>query len=176
VEAKRFQLTRPALLARFPKVPWRPGNDWPVVPTDRTAYEMLDEDLALWDDGLDGRFRALDHQAQRLQNRFWLLSLVLIFGSVAATILGAVHAAIGGGNVWLAAFGAVLSGLLAGVAVLIRDRRSQQGYLNARLKAERMKSEYFLFLARAGDYASEQNRIPVLEGRVAEIEAAEGAP
>lgn len=155
-------------------MPWRPGTDWPVVPTERAAYATLDSDLALWDSGLEQRFRDLDHQALRLQNRFWLLQLVLIFGSASASVLGAVQAALGGGNVWLAIVGAGLSGLLAGVAVLARDRRPQHGYLNARLKSERIKSEYFLFLARVGEYASDAERAHVLKGRIAEIEQAEG--
>ena len=155
-------------------MPWRPGTDWPVVPTERAAYVTLESELGLWDSGLEKRFRDLDHQALRLQNRFWLLQLVLILGSACASILGAVQAALGGGNVWLATVGAALSGLLAGVAVLVRDRRPQHGYLNARLKSERIKSEYFLFLARAGGYAADPERAHVLQGRVAEIEQAEG--
>jgi Protein of unknown function (DUF4231) len=172
--AKRFRLRRPALLARLPKLLWRPGKDWPVVPKERAAYGTLDADLAIWDRAFEGRFRDLDHRALRLQNRFWLLHLLLIFGSASASILGAVQASIGSGNVWLATFGAVLSGLLAGVAVLIRDRPAQRAYLNARLKAERIKSEYFLFLARVGDYAADPERLRILEERVVEIEHAEG--
>jgi hypothetical protein len=175
VEARRFHPRPPALLARLPKVPWRPAPDWPVVPAERAGYETLAADLSFWDHELETRFRRLDHQAQRLQNRFLFLSLVLIFGSVAATILGAIQAAVGGGNVWLAVFGSLLSGLLVGVAVLVRDRRSLRGYLNARLKAERIKSEYFLFLAGVGAYASEQDRARRLADRIAEVEAAEGA-
>ena len=175
MEARTRTLRPPALLARLPRIPWRAAADWPVVPKERAEFATLGAELALWDDELETRFRALDHQAQRLQNRFLLLNLVLILGSVAATILGAIQAAIGGGNIWLAALGALLSGLLAGVAVHVRDRRSLRGYLNARLKAERIKSEYFMFLAGAGDYAAAQDRIAVLEGRVADVEVAEGA-
>lgn len=175
MEARRPHLRPPALLARLPKARWRPGEDWPVVPAERFEFTTIDAELALWDRDLEKRFRPLDHEAQRLQNRFLLLNLVLIFGSVAATVLGAVQAAIGGGNIWLAVFGALLSGLLVGVAVLVRDRRAQRGYLNARLKAERMKSEYFLFLAGGGDYASAQDPARALADGFAEIEVAEGA-
>jgi hypothetical protein len=174
VAARRLNVRRPALLARLPEVRWRPGEDWPVVPADRTGYSTLGPELALWDQELEARFRTLDHQAQRLQNRFLLLNLILIFGSVAATILGAVQAATGGGNIWLAVFGALLSGFLVGVAVLVRDRRAQRGYLNARLKAERMKSEYFLFLAGVGEYASAHDPARALADGFAEIEVAEG--
>jgi hypothetical protein len=72
--------------------------------------------------------------------------------------------------VYLAASQAVLTGLLAGLTVLIRSRRAQRGYLSARLRAEQIKSEFFLFLARAGDYA-EGDRVIRLEQQVDNIEA-----
>lgn len=90
-----------------------------------------------------------------------------------ATILGAVQAALGGGNVGLAIAAALLTGTLAGLAVLIRSRRAQQGYLNARLKAELIKSEYFLFLGRVGDYATGDPKAR-LRQQADDIEAAEG--
>jgi hypothetical protein len=69
---------------------------------------------------------------------------------------------------------AVLAGALAGLTVLVRSRRAQQGYLTARLKAERIRSEFFLFLARAGDYAGPEPQV-TLRQQVEAIEAAEGA-
>jgi hypothetical protein len=110
----------------------------------------------------------------RLQNRFWRLQLTLILGSATATILGAVQAATGGGHIWLAVATALISGLLAGVTVLVGDGRAQQRYLTARLQAERIKSEYFLFLAGAGQYASESTRRSALDAQIAEIETSEG--
>jgi hypothetical protein len=171
---RKLRLRRPALIARLPKLWWTPGEDWPVVPSKskRTPYPTLGTDLALWDGRLEQRFRDLDHLALKLQNRFWRLQLTLIFGSAVASILGAIQAATGGGHTWLAVAGAVLGGLLAGVSVLVRDRRAQRGYLTARLKAERIKSEYFLFLARAGEYRDDADGALLL-ARIAEIEQAE---
>jgi hypothetical protein len=62
--------------------------------------------------------------------------------------------------------------LLVGLTVLIRARHAQQGYLTCRLKAERIKSEFFLFLARVGDYSDGDPRARLLQ-RVGDIEAAE---
>jgi hypothetical protein len=170
----------PALIARFPRLFWRPAeagtwdNDWPVVSGQSLDdYPWLRADLAVWPDQLERRFRQLDHRAQILQNRFWRQRVLLIGGGLLATSLATVQAAWGGGHVWLAAIQAVLTGLLAGLAVLLRSRRAQYGYLSARLKAERIKSEFYLFLARAGDYAHD-DREAALSQAVDDIETAEG--
>jgi len=169
----------PALLKRSPRFFWRPkederwDDDWPVVPLEPLAgYQALESDLALWRGQLEFSFRKLDHRAKILQNRFWRQRVLLITGGLVATSLATAQAAIGGGNVILAVLQAGLTGLLAGLTVLIRSRRAQQGYLSARLKAERIKSEYFLFLAMAGDYQGER-RVRLLQQQVEDIEAAE---
>jgi hypothetical protein len=170
----------PALIARFPRLFWRPAeagtwdNDWPVVsPQVLEDYPRLSTDLTVWPDQLERRFRQLDHRAQILQNRFWRQRVLLIGGGLLATSLATIQAAWGGGHVWLAVIQAVLTGLLAGLAVLLRSRRAQYGYLSARLKAERIKSEFYLFLARAGDYAHD-DREARLSQAVDDIETAEG--
>ena|SRR5215468_9589005 len=180
VKAGRRKARRPALLARLPKLFWHPSvdsewaNDWPVVRQEQLAdYPVLATDLRVWLNELEPRFRRLDHQAQILQNQFWRQNLALIMGGLVATTLGAVQAAVGGGIVGIAVAQAVLTGLLAGLAVLIRSRRAQQGYLTARLRAERIKSEFFTFLGKAGDYGAD-DRLVRLRRRVADIEAAEG--
>lgn len=170
----------PALLARFPRLFWRASEDdpwdgdWPVVrPESLEQYPVLAADLNVWREQLEPRFRKLDHRAQILQNQFWRQRVALIAGGLVATALATVQAAMGGGIVVLAVLQAVLTGLLAGLTVLIRSRRAQQGYLSARLKAERIKSEFFLFLAWAGDY-TDGDRLTRLQREVDDIEAAEG--
>jgi hypothetical protein len=156
--------------------PW-PG-DWPVVRQEQLGdYPVLRPDLQVWVYDLEPRFRRLDHQAQILQNQFWRQNLALILGGLVATTLGAVQAAVGGGVAGIAVAQAVLTGLLAGLAVLIRSRRAQQGYLTARLMAERIKSEFFLFLGGVGDYArggGAGDRAARLRQQVDDIEGAGG--
>jgi hypothetical protein len=171
---------RPALLARFPRLFWRSSvddqwpDDWPVVsPEHLEEYPALSADLALWREQLESRFRKLDHRAQILQNQFWRQHVALIIGGLVATSLGAIQAALGAGVVGLAVAQAVLTGLLAGLTVVIRSRRAQQGYLEARLRAERLKSEFFLFLGRVGDYAA-GDPVARLQRQADDIEAAEG--
>jgi hypothetical protein len=177
----RRRFRRPALLARFPKLFWRRGAEqvWPddppvVRPADLATYPALAGDLTVWTDQVERRFRKLDHQARILQNQFWRQHLALIIGGLVATSLGAVQAALGGGVVGLAVAQAILTGVLAGLTVLIRSRRVQHGYFTTRLRAERIKSEYFLFLARVGSYA-EGDPVARLEQQIGDIEAAEGA-
>jgi hypothetical protein len=164
------------LLRRFPRLFPQPPEDepWPgdralVPPESLTNYQTLKTDIAVWTKQLEPRFRKLDHRSQILQNQFWRQRVMLIAGGLLATSLATVQAALGGGNVYLAASQAVLTGLLAGLTVLIRSRRAQRGYLSARLRAEQIKSEFFLFLARAGDYA-EGDRVARLEREVDDIE------
>jgi hypothetical protein len=172
---------RPALLRRFPKIFWRPSidqdwdNDWIVLEEeDQDEYPQLADDLAVWRDLLKCRFRRLDHTAQVLQNQFWRQNVALIIGGLVATSLGAVQAALGGGVVGLAVAQAVLAGALAGLTVLIRSRRAQHGYFTARLKAEQIKTEFFMFLGRVGNYAGPDRRAALVK-QVDDIEAAEGA-
>ena len=175
-------MKRPALLARFPKPPWwrpNPAEPWPtdspLLPGDADErYPELAPDFRLWRDEVEQQFRQLDHEAQLLQNQFWRQRVTLVIGGLLATMLGAYQAARGGGQEVVALGQAVLTGCLTGVAALARSRRAQQGYLTARLKAERIKSEFFLFLARVGDYASEDREDRVRQ-QVENIANAEGA-
>ena len=171
----------PALVARFPKpFWWRPDpdepwdGDWPVLPEGADQlYPQLVPDFQIWRDRFERTFRRLDHDAQLLQQQFWRQQVTLIAGGLLATALGAFQAANGGGNRGVAAALAVLAGLLTGLTALVRARRAQQGYLTARLKAERVKSEYFLFRARAGAYGG-SGREGRLRQQVEDIADAEG--
>lgn len=170
-------MKRPALVERFPKpFWWRPDRDepWPVVPADADDnYPELIPDFKIWRDTLEQPFRRLDHEAQLLQNQFWRQQVTLIIGGLLATGLGAYQAAAGGGNKGVAAAQAVIAGLLTGLTALVRARHAQQGYLTARLKAERIKSEFFLFMGRVGAYA-EDGREARLRQQVEDIADAEG--
>ena len=152
---------RPALLERFPRpFWWRPdpdsewADDWPVLRVGAEArYPCLASDFRLWAEACEQRFRRLDHEAQVRQHQFWRQQVTLLLGGLVATALGAYQAARGGGNLSVALAQALVTGLLTALTAYARARRAQQAYLTARLKAERIKSEFFLFLARAGAYA-----------------------
>jgi hypothetical protein len=158
-------------LSRYPKPHEAWARDSSLVSDEHPA---LADDLRVWTERVEVRFRVLDHTAIIEQNRFRRQHVALIFGGLLATTLGAVQAAAGGGVLPLAVAQALLTGLLAGLTVVVRSRRAQQGYLTARLKAERIKSEFFLFLARAGDYGGPDAQAKFID-QVEDIEAAEGS-
>jgi hypothetical protein len=148
-------MPRPVLLKRLPKLRWRPAEDWPFMSqANREAFPELAEEFAVLDAELMETFRAFDHDALEAQNRFRLLQLLLLVGGAVATVLGTVQAALDGGALALGITEAVLAGLLAPLAVAARSGKSHHRYLTSRLKAERLRSEYFVYLAGAGGYAA----------------------
>jgi hypothetical protein len=126
-------------------------------------------------------FLELDAEAAQAQNAFRLEQLILIGGSLVATVLGALHMAFGLGTAadagtglpvtgtWAWA-GALVSAVVATVTARVRDLRHQDTYRTARLKAELLRGEYFLFLGRVGQYAKPGVRVGNLVRRVAEIQ------
>lgn len=167
------------LLRPLPRVRWRAQSPDPFVPSQALAnYPALDADIQHLDRELMPAFRRLDEESLRAQNTFRLGQLALILGGTVATALGAVQAALGGGIATLAVPEALLAGLLAGMVVYIRGRRAQGLYATNRLRAERLRSEYFFFLARAGKYAEqdERARIDLLSRQVREIASLDVRP
>lgn len=148
-------MPKPILLNRLPKLRWRPGEDWPFMSqADREAFPELADEFALLDAELMETFRTFDHDALEAQNRFRLIHLLLLAGGAVATVLGTIQAAFHGGALALGITEAVLAGLLAPLAVAAGSGKSHRRYLTSRLKAERLRSEYFVYLASAGDYAA----------------------
>lgn len=169
------------MLARFPRFFWRPDmdspwdEDWPIVSAEQLAeYPALRKDLEVWSNYLEYRYRRLNHASMIFQNRYWRRNVALIIGSFVATCLGVLQTAMGASVGWLAVLQASFTALLAQLAVLIRLGQVQQKFRTNRLKAEWIKSEYYLFLARTGDYASD-DRMTKLQQSISDIERAEGS-
>jgi len=155
---RRKKVKPPALFKRFPLVPYRLPPDYPFVSNEqRAAAPLLEAELTRLNRELVPRFRTLDHEALVAQHRFRLGSVLLIVGSAVAAALGAVQAALGGGVLGIGIAEAIVGALVAGVVVYMRGRRFQQTYLTKRLQAEHLKSQYYLYLARAGSYAVEED-------------------
>jgi hypothetical protein len=72
----------------------------------------------------------------------------------------------------LAVLEAVIAGLLTAAVVYVRARNSQREYFTKRLKAERLRGEYFLFLGRVGEYAEgdDHERLRLLRRRIRDLE------
>ena len=131
----------------------------------------LAADFATLETELMPYFRELDANALRLQNQFRLHQVTLIFGGALATILGALHANLA--SAWIGISQTVLAAVLAGVAVRSQTTRAHERYSSDRLKAEKLRSEYFLFLGRVGSYSDEKERLPQLIRRIGEVKIGE---
>ena len=164
--------------ARFRRLPRWPGALRPaeqlVPPEARAGCPTLLEDFDHLDRHLLPVFREMDGEALRQQNRFYLTQLLIIVGSALVTILGAWQAAAGGGQLWVGLAETVLAALLGLGTIVTAARNARRAYFTSRLKAERLRSEYFLFLGRQGPYGDERRRHTVLSARVAAISASGG--
>ena len=163
----------PALLHRFPRLRARPAASPILPPAERAAFPALEQDFAVLDLELVPRFEALDREAGRAQNGFRLAQVLLILGGLAATVLGAVQAvqASQGGAQWAGFAEAGVVAVLGAVLAISGDLRFKHDYLDARLQAERLRAEYFLYLARAAEYSgrSDEEAPRLLRRRVRNI-------
>ena len=164
-----------ALFKRLPSLRWSLPRDQPIVPADaQTQSPAFSDDFKTLEDELMPHFRELDSEALRVQNQFRLDQVTLIFGGALATILGALHASLGtGAALWAGISESVLAAALSAVALRLQGTHAQERYLSDRLKAETLRTEYFLFLGRVGTYANEQERLRCLIRRVADIKSGE---
>jgi hypothetical protein len=165
-------------LARLPRIRWRPGAPDPLVqPNVRAAAPALQPDFDVLEAELLPTFYELDENALRAQNDFRLGQLLIIVGSTVATALGAVQAALGGGITEIGVAEALVAGALAAIVAFVRGREAQKEYFTARLKAERLRGEYFFFLGRVTPYDidDDEERRLLLHRRVAQIEVEEPA-
>jgi len=161
-----------ALRSTFPRLRWRPGERYPLVPPEvRADATALADDLAILDAELLPDFYDFDEAALHAQNTYRLGQTVVIVGGAVATALGAVQAALGGGVAEIAIAEALVAGILTGAVAYLRGRRAQQDYFTSRLKAERLRSEYFVFLGRVAPYDAPDpaQRLAQLRARLAEV-------
>ena len=167
---------RRALSAALPRLRWRPGDPQPLVPLrSREAAPALAEDFDVLDRELLPIFHEFDDAALRTQNAFRRSQMFIIVGGLTASSLGAVQAAAGGGVLSIGIAEALCAGALAAVMTYARGLRPQEEYLTARLKAERLRGEYFLFLGRVDPYNADRNdeRVRTLRRQIATIAAEE---
>lgn len=149
---------KPALLASLPRLRRRSyGRDPLVRPEVRDTASALAPDIEILERELLPDFYDLDEAALRAENTFHLGQLLVIIGGAVATSLGAVQAALGGGVTAIGITEALVAGALAGAVTYVRGRDAQRDYFTSRLKAERLRGEYFLFLGRVRPYDTDDD-------------------
>ena len=164
--------SRPALLQRLPRLRWRPGPPQHIVdPAELAGFPEFAGDVAVLERGLMPAFRRADNDALRNQNTVHLVQLAFSLGAVLATVLGAVHAAVGGGQLAIGLLETTLTGALGAGALRAYSQGAQRSYYTRRLQGERLRGEYFLFLGRIGPYAQTSDAASVLRERVDELTA-----
>lgn len=158
-----------ALLARFPRLRDRSVSQ-PVVPAhvvDR--HPVLAEDLARLDEVVTPEFTAYDRKAGREQNAHRRQQVFILCGSALLTTLGGVQALLPDQR-WPSLLLTIAGVVLATSSRWASERASLDGYLNARIRAERLRALYFRYLARVGPYAG-PGRVTALRRAVLAVRA-----
>jgi hypothetical protein len=166
----------PAFVALRPRLFWRAGVREPLVSAKlRDASPALVKNFDVLEKELLPAFYVFDEAALRAQNSFRLGQLFVIVGGAAATALGAVQAALGGGVAEIGVAEALVAGTLGATVAYVRARQAQREYFTTRLKAERLRGEYFLFLGRVPPYDLDDDaeRLRRLREQVSKVEAEE---
>lgn len=156
-----------ALLRRFPRI--RPPVSRPVLdPSAKIEFPEFDEDYAVLEEVLDPPFTEYDTAALRDQHRYRRQNVIVLLGAALLTGLGGLQAVFPGQR-WPTVVLAFLGLILVLSSAFAKESESLQGYLQARVRAERVRSLYFLYLSRTGRYA-EDNRRTALRQAVRAIE------
>ncbi|GAA2581929.1 hypothetical protein GCM10010435_69360 [Winogradskya consettensis] len=158
-----------SLLARFPKLR-TPAEPYPVIPPDaRERYPELADDLTELAAVVEPVFSAYDRQALKEQNAYRRQQVLVLLGSALVTTLGGIQALVPGQR-WPGLVLALAGVLLATSSQWARERASIDEYLQARVRAERLRALHFRYLARVGPYAG-PDRLVALRRAVIAVKA-----
>ncbi|HEY1352570.1 MAG TPA: DUF4231 domain-containing protein [Ktedonobacteraceae bacterium] len=156
------------LFKRFPKFrPLAHGSEPLVSPHEQEKFAGFADDFLILDEVLVPAYVRLDQEAIVRQNAYRWMYVILVFGGALATILGVARLEFAVEAIGLA--GALAAAVAGGIALTLQALHYHGRYLNARLAAEQLRGEYFLFLGRIGPYADEATRAAHLKNRVASI-------
>ena len=139
---------RVALLSVLPRWRLRPGRPRsPIPPTAAARYPDLRQRIDAADRLVVPAFTECDAEAGAEQNRHRWLTVLAILGGLLTTLAGALQAwlqSVPWPSVVVATMGALTSALIT----VSRRQDSLRRYLIARIRAERLRSLYFEYLAK----------------------------
>lgn len=181
-----MSLRRIALFTRFPRLHVPPsavrsdgdgsdertllldpaGNPIPLG-TASAAFKSLGPDLEVLQAVLVPTYLECEEEASVEQNRHRRQQVALIVGGLLTSIFGAVQAAIPH-RVWPGIVVASVAAATTGFASVGRQSGAQDGYLVNRLRAEKLRSLYFSYLAHRPDEPSTE-RVSKLREQVVSI-------
>lgn len=164
-KAKHFP---PTLFKRWPRWNPLPSKPQEIIPQDeREKHSAFASDFDTLQSKLIPAFRDLDNEALNCQNQSRSMYLILIVSSMLATMLIVIQIALLAVTV-LDFIGTLIALALTIATSVLQAFKYQERYFNARLGAERLRSEYFLFLGHLGLYAN-NDRVQQLENQIIEI-------
>lgn len=156
------------LFKRFPRFRPLAHKAKPLIPPhEREKFAAFANDFRTLDEVLIPAYTRLDQEAVVRQNAYRWMYVILTFGGALATILGVARLEFDVGAVGL--LGAIAAAIAGSISLTLRALHYHGRYLNARLAAEQLRGEYFLFLGRIGPYADDADRLTYLKHRVANI-------
>lgn len=160
------------LFKRFPKLRLKLDQEQHIIPEEEQGkYSALQADFVFLEDALMPAFRKLDTEALKCQNAHRGMYVILIFGGTLATLLGIIQLVFVNVD-GIGITGAIVAAFLGGVTLALRSFQYQQRYMHARLAAEQLRGEYFLFLGHMEPYDG-PDRASNLRQRVIDITSQE---
>lgn len=165
-----------ALFKRFPKIRYKPNDDPIIQLKDREPFDSsYGAEFTALENMLSERYHELDGKALQMQNQFRRQQVILVLGGATITILGAIQAASSQSMV-PGIFEAIIAGCLTIFTYYVRESKTQETYLDSRLKAEELRGECYLFLAQVWPYnePSLEKRKQLLDKRVDNIVTGKG--
>jgi hypothetical protein len=165
-------MTRPALLARFPSW-WHHPRSTPVLPADTAErYPALAEDVRTLDAVAGPAFAEADRDALADQNRHRRQQVAILLGSALLSGLGGVQA-VWPDRSWPGLVLFLLGAAVTALSGLAGELRTLDRFLDARLRAERLRATHFRYLARVGPYAHAADPVLVLRRAVLAVRRGE---
>ena len=131
----------------------------PFLPPALADDPDLHDDVTLVHDVLLPAFDRFDQRAKLEQNRHRRQQVLLILGGMLTTVFGAVQAALAS-QAWPGIVVAGVGAATAAVASVGRQSGALDAYLGNRLKAERLRSTAFAFLAGLHDVEHDTSADP----------------
>jgi len=170
---RRSLRRRIPVLSVFPRLRFRPAS--PPHPLTRSAvsrYPSLQPRLTEADKVIYPAYASCDEDAQAEQNRYRWLVVLSILGGLLTTTFGAVQAWLQS-VAWPGIVVVTLGAATSAVTMVARRQGSLDNYLTARIRAERLRSLYFQYLAKPPESseAIHRQQLRELEERAAEIES-----
>ena len=167
-----------ALLSVLPRFRFLPSPPESLLSPDAARrYPLLRQRLEDADRIVYPAFAASDVEAQREQNRYRRFTLFAILGGLLTTAFGAIQTGLPSAA-WPGVVVATLGAATSVVTSVARRHGTLNNYLTSRIRAERLRSLFFDYLANrpTTDPATHEAQVLALEVRVAELVAGPQIP